>query len=104
MTPPSYSFGNCRVVGAEKLPPDSGGAKAVCAAIQRAVAARAPGARFTVDVRVVSARALRATVRIADGRTLPEQELAVSDRALNGSSLERFAQRLAEQLAQAGRN
>lgn len=83
----------CRVSNAEMLPNDSGGAAALCAAIEKAAADH--GLKFTVDVRVRSDHALSATVTLPDGRKLPAQELSVSDAKLSGRSFEWFAGALA---------
>ena len=91
---------SCRVVDGDKLPDGSGGAAALCTAIERAAAARAPGVDFTVEVKVLSSSRLAATVT-SGGRTMPEQKFASMDRDLNGSSFERFAAALADQLAKA---
>lgn len=90
----------CRVVGEGNLPGGSGGANALCAAIEEAIAAEAPQAKATVEVRVLSAHRLAATVTTADGRTLPEHNFASSDRALTSSSFRRFARAIAARLAQ----
>ena len=47
MTAQAQAHGSCRVTGAEKLPADSGGAAAICAAVERAVAAKAPDLRYS---------------------------------------------------------
>ena len=86
----------CRVVHGEKLPPASGGAEALCAAITQAA-----GKDFKVEVRVISASGLAAAVTMADGRSLPEQRLVVSDRPLSRSSFERFARSIAGEVARA---
>src|SRR5439155_10271 len=39
----------CRVTGGELLPPSSGGAEALCAAIERAVSAQAPRMSYSVE-------------------------------------------------------
>jgi hypothetical protein len=91
----------CQVVGASQLPADAGGADAICSAIGDAARARVPGVSFTVEVRVLSASALAAVVRLADGRTLPEQKMAVSDRKLNPGSIGRFAAAIAEEIGKA---
>src|SRR5690242_11343814 len=83
----------CRVVNGEKLPPESGGASAVCSAIEHAMAARAPKVRYTAEVRVLSKSALAALI-VANGKALPEQQFAVSDRNLNPLSIKRFAEGL----------
>lgn len=94
--------GDCRVTGAERLPAESGGADALCSAIRAAASSRAPGVRFTVDVEVRSPSMLVARLRLADGRTLPEQRHAVMDRTLTRGSLQRFADALAAELAKSG--
>jgi hypothetical protein len=42
-------------------------------------------------------------VLVVNGRTLPEQKFAVMDRELNSTSIERFADSLADQVAEAAR-
>lgn len=93
---------HCEVVDAEKLPAASGGAAALCAAIERAVAARTPGAKVSVRVRVLSRSRLAATVA-ANGQVLPEQNFASMDRDIDRRSFERFAGAIADQVAQGGR-
>lgn len=93
---------SCRVTGEASLPAESGGAAALCAAIEEAVAVRLPHAGASIEVRVLSPFALAATVTMADGRTLPEQKFASNDRALTEGSFRRFAEALATALA-AGR-
>lgn len=88
----------CSVIGAEKLPAELGGAEAVCQAIGEATAT-APGA--SVVVQVINPHMLAATATTADGRDLPEQRVATSDRTLHAGSLRMLAKALAEQLANA---
>ena len=92
----------CRVLNGEKLPPESGGAAGLCSAIERAMAARAPKIRYTAEVRVLSKSALAALV-VANGKPLPEQQFAVSDRNLNPGSIKRFAEGLADEVAKIGK-
>ena len=92
----------CRVVDGDKLPAESGGAVALCAAIERAVSERAPGVAFTAEVRVLSSSRLAATLT-RDGHELPEQRFAIMDRDLTASSFDRFAETLADQVAARGR-
>ncbi len=94
MKPPSAKPAACRVVGGAKLPASSGGADALCAAVERTA-----GAAFGVEIRVLSPSSLAAIVTMADGRRLPEQRLDVSDRPLSKSSFEWFAQNLATEAA-----
>lgn len=91
----------CRVTGGDKLPADSGGSEAFCAAIQRAAAAQMPGTAFKVAVQVRGPAMLTATLTTADGRTLPEQTFSISDRGLTKGSLERFANGLVGEVARA---
>ena len=99
MDTPSIQRPACRVVDGDKLPAQSGGADALCTAIQRAAAAKAPGVAFTVDVKVLSRSRLAATVT-SEGQKLPEKNFATMDRDLTVDSFERFAAALADQLAQ----
>ena len=98
MASPSGHSTPCRIVDGDKLPDGSGGAAALCTAIERAAAAKAPGVAYTVEVKVLSSSRLAATLTSA-GRKLPEQNFATMDRELNGGSFERFAAALADQLA-----
>jgi hypothetical protein len=91
---PSAKPAACRVIDGAKLPPASGGAAALCAAIERAA-----GAAFTVEVRVLSPSSLAAYVTTADGRRLPEQRLDISDNQFTKGSFERFARNLAAEVA-----
>jgi hypothetical protein len=97
MASPSGQSTPCRVVDGDKLPEDSGGAVALCSAIERAAEAKAPGVAYTVEVKVLSPSRLVATLT-SGGRKLPEQNFAIVDRQLNGVSFERFAAALADQL------
>lgn len=94
------SAAQCNVVGGEKLPPQSGGADALCAAIRQAVSAKIPGVGFTADVTVISDWKLGATITTADGRHLPEQRHVVLDAKLDKRSFEQFANSLATKVAE----
>lgn len=61
------------------------------------MAARAPKVRYTAEVRVLSKSALAALI-VANGKALPEQQFAVSDRNLNPLSIKRFAEGLADEV------
>lgn len=100
MSAPAH--GQCRVVGAAKLPASAGGADAICAAIGRAVAERAPNVRFSAQVKVVKP-SLLATTLVVNGRTLPEQKFAVMDRELGAASIKRFAESIAMEVAKAAK-
>lgn len=99
MNAPSKSAATCNVVGAEKLPPQSGGRAALCAAIEKAVSDKVPGVGFTADVTVISDWKLGARITTADGRHLPEQRHVVLDAKLDRRSFEQFANSLAAKLA-----
>ena len=102
MSSPDHQSPHCRVVDGAKLPAESGGADALCAAIERAISSRAPGVAFSAEIRVLSSSRLAATLT-RDGRTLPEQNFASMDRDLTASSFDRFAETLANQVATRGR-
>ena len=89
----------CEVLNSQALPADAGNADEICAAIETAAGSLAPGAGYSVEVRVVSASSLAATVRLAAGEVLPERKLAISDRKLNRSAIQRFAQSIGQQIA-----
>ena len=103
MSTPEQERVGCRVVGGDKLPADAGGADALCRAIEQAVSARVSDLRYSVDVRVLSASALAATIRIGNRPALPEQRMATMDRTLSKASIERFAQAIATETAKAAR-
>jgi hypothetical protein len=88
----------CVITGADKLPAGLSG-DAICAEIRAAARKASSGTGFSVEVRVVSASSLAARIRLRDGRTLPEQKMAVSDRQLNSGSIERFALAIASAVA-----
>jgi hypothetical protein len=96
---PSSSF-RCQVVGGEKLPAASGGSKAVCAEIERAVVQLAPKAHYSAQVTVLSKSRLAASL-VVNGRTLPEQKFAIMDSDLNAGAIQRFARSLAAEVAKA---
>jgi len=90
---------DCRVVGGEKLPAETGGSDGLCKAIRDAAATQAPDKPFAVEVRVLGRSVIAATVTKADGTKLPEQKMAVSDHELTHDSLQRFADALVGELA-----
>lgn len=101
MNSPSPQLIACSVVGGDKLPTETGGSEAVCAAIRDAAAAEVPTKTFSVEVRVLGRSSLTATLTTADGKVLPEQNFAVSDQNLTKGSLERFAKALVGEVARA---
>lgn len=88
----------CIVSGADKLPAGLNG-DAICAAIRAAARKASSGTGFSVEIRVVSASSLAARISLRDGRTLPEQKMAVSDRSLDSGSIERFAMAIVNAVA-----
>jgi hypothetical protein len=92
--------GPCRVVNGEKLPPESGGAAAICSAIEKAMSTHAPKVKYSAEVRVLSKSALTVAV-VANGKKLPDQNMSVMDRDLNPWAIERFAESFAEEVAKA---
>jgi hypothetical protein len=93
----------CQVVGGEKLPDGSGGPDALCAAIEKAASAHAPGLAYKVEVRVLSGSRLSGTVTTAAGERLPDQQFAIADRTLTRISFDQFAEAIAAQLGAAMR-
>lgn len=89
----------CRVIGGEALPAASGGADALCAAIEQAAATRAPGVKYSAEVRVLPRSRLVAMLT-ADGRKLPDQKFAAMDREITRDSLQRFAEAIAAALSE----
>lgn len=92
----------CVVINGDKLPAASGGSAALCAAIEKAVSAKVPGAKFSAEIRLVSPSTLSGILTL-EGQQLSEQKFARLDRELDGSAFERFADALAEQAAEARR-
>ena len=85
----------CRVLAAEKLGAASGGPASICAEIERALGVAVPGARYKIDVRVVSPARLSASGTV-NGHSLAEQNLASSDRDLTPAAIRRFARSIGE--------
>jgi hypothetical protein len=88
----------CHVENAHKLPATSGGAEALCIAIERAMRAALPTARYSAAVDVLSPSRLSA-VLVVNGQRMPEQNFAVMDRELSPGSIQRFAEALATEVA-----
>ena len=102
MSSSGAQLGHCRVVAGDKLLAGSGGADALCAEIERAIAAVAPGARYVTEVKAMPRARLSATL-VVNGHTLPEQNFAVMDHALDRGSVRRFAAALATAVAEAAK-
>jgi hypothetical protein len=93
----------CTVTGAERLPPASGGAAALCSAINRAAAVRGIRFPFTVQVRVGKNSMLMADVTLAGGARLATLHHAEMDRAIGRDSIDRFARAVAAHVAAGAR-
>ena len=101
LSPPAQAKASrCTVVGDDKLTRSLGGSSAVCREIERAIAARAPGARYSAQIRVLSRSRLAAQL-VVDGRSLPVQNFAVMDGNLNARAISHFADALATAVAEA---
>jgi len=104
MSAAEHSASGCQVTGGELLPPESGGADALCKAIADAAAKQAPGLGYSVAVRVLPRSRLSASITTSDGRKLPEQGFVRMDKPLSSGAFERFAAAIAAELAKAGRS
>ena len=71
------------------------GAGAICREIERSMSAVVLGAPYRIDVRVVSPARLSATGTV-NGREVPEQNIASSDRDLTAAAIRRFARSIGE--------
>ena len=98
----NQQHGHCHVVAAEKLPPAAGGARALCAAVERAVEEHAPQVGYSAEIKVLSRSRLSALL-VVNGRALPEQQFGVTDRDLSQGSIQRFAAALALEVAKAAK-
>ena len=88
----------CQVIHGEKLPADSGGAKALCEAVTAALEAHAPGQGYRVEIEVQGPSRLAASIT-KDGRKVAEQKMASSDKNLTKRSFGRFADAIVAQLS-----
>jgi hypothetical protein len=102
MSAPTPPAAGCHVIDGELLPPNSGGADALCGAIAAAAAEQAPGVGFNVEVRVLPRSRLSALITTSDGRKLPEQNFVRMDRPLSIGAFQSFASAIAMELAKAG--
>jgi hypothetical protein len=89
----------CQVIHGEKLPAESGGAKALCEAVVTAIEAHAPGQGYRVEIQVQGPSRLAALVTSKDGRKVAEQKMASSDKNLTKRSFGRFADAIVAQLS-----
>jgi hypothetical protein len=100
---PMSAHGACRVVAGDKYLSGSVGTSALCAEIQRAIAAAAPNARYSADVTALSPTRLAARLTV-NGKALPEHKFAVMDRDLGPEAVQRFARALAADVAKAAKS
>jgi hypothetical protein len=101
MSPRPTTGIDCTLVGADKLPVSAGSAETLCNRIRSIVAANAPASGVSLTVQVHTRYFMSAAATLADGRTLPEQKVAVSDAELNERAVEMLANGLANQIADA---
>jgi hypothetical protein len=101
MSPHEQASARCRVIGADLLPPESGGADALCSAIASAAAKHAAGVQYNVEVRVLPRSRLSASLTLNDGCKLPEQSFVRMDKPLSRGAFARFAEAIASELAKA---
>lgn len=94
-------LGHCEVLGGDKLVV-SGGRTALCAEVERAIAAQAPGVSYSAKVKLLS-RSRLAAVLVVNGRTLPVQSFAVMDGNLSEGSIKHFANALAVAVLEASK-
>ena len=90
---------DCRVVAGEKFL-KLVDARTLCDEIKNAVAARAPGANYSIEISLLS-RSRVSAIAIVNGRVLPRHNLAVMDSTLDHGAIGRFARSLAEDVAKA---
>jgi ribosomal protein L11 len=96
--PVEHATEQCAVIGGETLPAGVTPG-AICDAIRAATKSTAPGIAYSIEVRVRSASSLSAIVTLPNGTTLPEQNLATSDRQLNAGAIQRYATSIAAEIA-----
>jgi hypothetical protein len=99
---PMSAHATCRVVAGDKHLSGSVSSSALCAEIQRAIAAAAPNARYSADVTALSPTRLAARLTV-NGKALPEHKFAVMDRDLGPDAVQRFARALAADVAKAAK-
>lgn len=96
---PSAATPSCTVSGPAKFVDRAGGAAALCQAVEQALGRGDTPGTHRVELSVLSASSMAATVHLADGRTLPELRTGVSDGVINAGVVSRFAQDIANQIA-----
>jgi len=101
MTPPSSTGIDCTLVGADKLPAAAGPADTLCNRIRSIVVANSPASGVSLTIQVHTSYFISGAATLADGRTLPEQKVAISDAELNAKAVEMLANGLARQIREA---
>lgn len=101
MNKPAKNASWCEVVSGEQFLNKTGGAAALCKAIERAVSAQRLTEVFTVTVRVGEGSSFSADVTLADGRRLPVMSMVEFDRAMTEDTINRFGLSVAEHVADA---
>ena len=94
MNTPSASDPVCKVIGADKLPAQTGGASALCGAIEKALAETKVTGPISIEITIRSPRVLAAAVKRGDV-ALPEMTMDVFDTAINQDIIDRFARSVA---------
>jgi hypothetical protein len=95
--------GHCQVTGSDKLATSSAGFNTICDEVERAIAANAPGVRYSAEIKIISASRLAAGL-IVNGQKLPVQNFAVMDGNLSTASIKRFATALAVAVLKASKS
>jgi hypothetical protein len=103
MTTSSSERLNCTVEGTSNLPNSLGGQPGICAIIENAVSSAIarggiPLSAISVAVEVKSQSRMSAVVTF-NGKALPEQDVASSDRALNAVAVKMLANALAAEIS-----
>lgn len=91
----------CHVVNGAKLSEQSGGAGALCRAVETAIGKQAPVGKYKVEITVLGPSRISASVTSDNGRKVAEQAYGSMDRDLTESSFERFADGLASEIFKA---
>lgn len=92
----------CDVVNGEDLPAASGGAAALCRAIDDGATRRGLDQAFAIRVTVERHSVLAGDVTLADGRRLPDVRVADMDRPISGDMFMRFGLAVADHVGGAG--
>lgn len=91
----------CVAVSADKLPAESGGIPALCTAIEVAMNERAPDLGYSIKVTAAVPSRVSVVVSTEDGKTLPEQTMAVMDTRMSKDMLTQFAETVAQEIIDA---